>query len=224
MTERHGATLAGRRSTVEVTRVRRHSGAVVSLSGFLGDPAVVCARGGRGHEVARELTDGSVWVAMEAVPGAEGGGEALYRRGGEPGPHRGRGPVRWQRKSWEQIIQFCVRLRLPDLPVEGAAPAESSETPALRRAGEARPVDPESETVDSRVLRIVYDEQGERSRPWRDAMPALVADGNWDWPVEGPRTVMRVVEQFSRSNLGPQQWRGSWQRRVGRTPMGRCTS
>lgn len=37
-------------------------------------------------------------------------------------------------------------------------------------------------------------------------VPALTASEYSDWPVEGPCTVMLLCKQFSRSNLGPQQW------------------
>lgn len=64
----------------------------------------------------------------------------------------------------------------------------------------------EAEVLDSRVMVVLYDDPGQRFRPWRDVIPALIADEDHDWPVEGPRTVMWLCKQFSRSSLGPLQW------------------
>lgn len=63
--------------------------------------------------------------------------------------------------------------------------------------------DADADVIDSRVLGVVFDDQGERFRPWRDVAPALTSDGYSDWPV---RTVMWLCKQFSSSNLGQQQW------------------
>lgn len=62
------------------------------------------------------------------------------------------------------------------------------------------------EEVDARILPVVFDDQGERYRPWREVVPLLETDECSDWPVEGPRTILWLMKQFSRANLGPQQW------------------
>ena len=62
------------------------------------------------------------------------------------------------------------------------------------------------ETDEVRTLSVIYDEQGERFRLWREVVNALQTDTFDDWPVEGPRTVLWLMKVFSKAGLTPSKW------------------
>ena len=64
----------------------------------------------------------------------------------------------------------------------------------------------EDEADDARTLSVLYDEQGERWRPWRKVAASSSENFYEDWPIEGPRTCQWLLKHIERAGGSPTQW------------------
>lgn len=192
----------GDQGEVPVTTVRNAAGEVVDVEDVLGpSPRSGRRAAGRGEEPRAERRPRSddVWVALENQWDPSSG-ELVLKAGDEVSPDelvfKGEERGMARRRGGE----IAVRRGAPGSPSAGSPVGEAAGGRRPERAPEG------SDAVDARVLPVVFDDQGERYRPWREVVPLLEADEYADWPVEGPRTALWLMKQLSRANLGPQQW------------------
>jgi hypothetical protein len=59
---------------------------------------------------------------------------------------------------------------------------------------------------DMRCLAVEYDGVGNRSRPFISAVKECQEDNFADWPLEGPRTMMWLLQLFVRLSMSPVLW------------------
>ena len=59
---------------------------------------------------------------------------------------------------------------------------------------------------DVRTLWVLYDEQNERYRPWRQVVQDSSAHSFKDWPHQGPQTALHTLKHFLRHGGEPKAW------------------
>ena len=103
-------------------------------------------------------------------------------------------------------------LKVVDNPTPRTAPDDKrpDDEPAVR-TGEV--VDGEKD-AEVRTLSVDYDAHGRRWKPWRDVAAECFEETFHDWHCEGPRTVLRLVQNYVKEGGSPTLFLELWCRSV----------
>ena len=76
------------------------------------------------------------------------------------------------------------------------------ESPAFTTTAAATTTDDE----DARTLPVMFDEQGERWRDWKQVTSASSENFYEDWPVDGPRAALWTMKSMQKTGGTPMGW------------------